>query len=1108
MGAFPAKSKVFAPVSTRLILTGLIVTAAGLCAASAQAAGRRIQPYATVRAIRILPTTAVRPSKPVRGAIPLLFRHPRTFAASAPRAGATGPRAGSSGARSLNTAIFGGTTFNQPGLSAAGEFALVGGQPGVTPPDSTGAIGPSSYIEIVNSQIAIWSRTNLSSMVASAGLDVFTGGVQTCDPQIKYDPQSGRWFYSALRCDGTPDQNELYVGWSKQSNPAGLTSSDWCNYAVATSPVTSLDDYDKLGIDAGHIIIGANLFDATSQAFQSAQILVAPKPAAGPITTCSTAPAFTLFGSPASPLRTSIGNLAFTPEPATVSDGTSSAGYLIAADFDDSTNDVSGSHLMLWQVADSTAGTPTLTAVGDVGVSSFTTPSQGVAQPGSSDHIDPMDGRLTQAVMAFDPRAGTGGAEAIWTQHTIDNGSGGTIVRWYEVVPSRMTVRQHNDITSSAGFAFNGAIAPTLGGGAVINYNTGGSTTKVDVEAAARNPADTLGATTALGSPLATSSVIDSDFSCPSQSGGTLGPFCRWGDYAGASADPNCPDVAWGSSQFNLAAVSAGDAQWQAQNFAITPSTNPIQACISANPSPAQAGSPISFSAAQTQDSGGTPSTWSWSFDGGGSTPGTSTTTHTFSTAGLHTVSLTVSDGTNTDTVTTNVNVVGSPHAAFTPSTTSTAVGRPVNFDASASSEPGSTLNYAWNFGDGTTGTGVNPSHSYSTAGNYTVSLTVSDNLGQQDGPATTSIEVVGPISAAFTASPNPVAAGAPVPFDASGSTDPGTTITSYSWNFGDGAAGTGANPTHSYARAGSYLVTLTVGDGFGQGSTASHVVTVVGPPSPSFTAGPSPTSVGSSIAFNAAGSSDPGASITSYSWNFGDGSTGTGVSPSHTYTGAGTYSVTLTVADGYGETATTTQPVTVVGPLSAAFTAPNSALTRVPLTFDAGSSADPGAAITTYSWKFGDGATGTGLHPSHAYRRAGTYTVTLTVGDGYGQTANSTRTVKISALGGRLSIPRGQTLASVARRGLVLVLGTSERVRVRVVVHAAPVKGRGGGSTLIRTRARPVSAGSHRLAPKPSRSASAHVAADQRARLTVKVFVTDSHGNALTLSKTIMLTR
>jgi PKD repeat protein len=84
------------------------------------------------------------------------------------------------------------------------------------------------------------------------------------------------------------------------------------------------------------------------------------------------------------------------------------------------------------------------------------------------------------------------------------------------------------------------------------------------------------------------------------------------------------------------------------------------------------------------------------------------------------------------------------------------------------------------------------------------------------------------------------------------------------------------------------------------------------GGPVAAFTSSPNSPTVGQSVSFNASGSSDSGATITSYVWSFGDGQTGSGVTVAHAYSAAGTYAVKLTVTDSAGKSSSVTHSVTV----------------------------------------------------------------------------------------------------------------------------------------------------------------------------------------------------
>jgi PKD repeat protein len=160
----------------------------------------------------------------------------------------------------------------------------------------------------------------------------------------------------------------------------------------------------------------------------------------------------------------------------------------------------------------------------------------------------------------------------------------------------------------------------------------------------------------------------------------------------------------------------------------------------------------------------------------------------------------------------------------------------PVAFDGSGSSVSGRTLvGYAWDFGDGASGSGRTVSHTYTTPGAYTATLTVTDS----SGATARDTAAVGVANRPPVANPGPdqnTNPGTAVTLNGSGSSDPDGSITSYAWDFGDGASATGAVVTHTYASAGAKVATLTVTDDRGARGTDAATVTVASTPPPAGT--------------------------------------------------------------------------------------------------------------------------------------------------------------------------------------------------------------------------------------------------------------------------------
>jgi hypothetical protein len=463
--------------------------------------------------------------------------------------------AGGAGAGPLVPAIVGG--INKSGLG-----------PGCcSPPDTTGAIGPSSFVQLVNGSFSgfvnpnagIFNRTT-GTLIASGTLDQLAGissTIESFDVQVIWDPTTNRFYYTMDSIFSSTD-NRLSFGFSKTSAPSNVTT-DWCHYTLAFG--TRFPDYPKLGDSQFFAIIGVNSFNP---GFVGSDLIAISKPAAG--TACPAASTFKV-GEKLN-LVDSSGAEVFTPVPANQVD-TAATGFVVARN-----GALPATKLWFFNVTKGGTGFPVFGAARGVTVGSYAVPAA-ASQPVFTQVLDTLDGRNTQAVQATDPRLSN--KFAFWTQHTIGSGTV-SAVRWYEIdpVPATPVVLRSANITSTC-FLYNAAISPdrrvdgatsAFGNSFVIQFNQSGNVCGV-------NPRILAGSSVNGGalSFLVVKAAVGPyrDFTCQ-----PAGSTCRWGDYSAANPDPK-PTVTgsgevWGTNQYSgVVSPPPAGVNWRTEFFALKP---------------------------------------------------------------------------------------------------------------------------------------------------------------------------------------------------------------------------------------------------------------------------------------------------------------------------------------------------------------------------------------------------------------------------------------------------------------------------------------------------------------------------------------------------------
>jgi len=413
---------------------------------------------------------------------------------------------------------------------------------------------------------------------------------------------------------------------------------------------------------------------------------------------------------------------------------------------------------------------------------------------------------------------------------------------------------------------------------------------------------------------------------------------------------------------------------------ASTPATKPVHINSSApissftHNAPQCLGTEISFNDTST----GQPLYWNWNF-GDGFFSNQQNPSHKYAKAGLYNASLRTSNGCGTGSLfESEVLITGASFDSDSPK----CIGESIHF---TDKSIGTVSLYQWDFGDGSPmSNDQNPIHTYSTAGEYTVTLTTLGNCPQSSSYSDKVIvNNQAPIANFESSSPN--CSSLTIQFYDQSINNP----LDWQWNFGDGSEiSHEQNPLHTFPSSGTYNVSLKVANGCGESNIITKQITVYSNAAvkAKFTS-PDNVCFGTPVQFTDQSLGNP----TSYLWNFGDGSTSTLKNPSHNYSAAGKFTVSLTVQNDCSSDSIQKEIIVSVSSIQVDFIAQQEACQDAPVQF----TDTTVGGVNYWRWNFGDGSPYVyEKNPTHIFAEPGTYNVSL-----FAQNACNTSGTKIKAI-------------------------------------------------------------------------------------------------------------
>jgi hypothetical protein len=387
------------------------------------------------------------------------------------------------------------------------------------PPDTHGDVGPSHYIQVVNTSIGIFDKTTGTRLSAVTFNTLFGGTGTACDasndgdPIALYDYISGRWILTDFAWSSTSGPFYECIAVSKTADPV---NGGWWFYALQAAS-SDLHDYPKLGVWSDGIYMSANMF-RRARTFSGVKVWALNRDdmiSGAPLRNV----AFTLGTAYASLLPADSRGAAPTGKP----------------EFFLSRSGTSTLRLWKFTVNWTTPSSSTFTGPTNITVASYTTPTSRVPQLGSSETLDTLGDRLMSDLQY----RSVGGVDALWATHSVVS-SGVTGIRWYELRNPTGTpsVYQQGTYRPDSSYRWMPSLAVDKQGNMAVGYSVSSSSMYPAIRYAGRLVGDTLG------------TLGQGETTLVAGTGAQSGGYNRWGDYSSMSVDPVDDCTFWFTTEY------------------------------------------------------------------------------------------------------------------------------------------------------------------------------------------------------------------------------------------------------------------------------------------------------------------------------------------------------------------------------------------------------------------------------------------------------------------------------------------------------------------------------------------------------------------------------